>query len=144
LNYFCFRTDQTKPDSKLPAPKFKDTGVINESVFRNPYLEAERAKSAVLERHVKMVPAKDYLTKVNGKNICWMNKKGRCRFGNKCKFAHDSELFNDPNIINENQTNKNRNILNKIKKRHGLSQTLIPGKRVLKTFIKTEMSNVHT
>lgn len=92
-----------------------------------------------------MVPAKDCLTKVNGKNICWMNRKGRCRFGNKCKFAHDSELVHDPYVKNDDKTNKNSTSnLNKIKKRPGLSQTLIPGKRVLKTFIKTEMSNLHS
>ncbi|KAL4091750.1 hypothetical protein QTP88_026392 [Uroleucon formosanum] len=133
-----------KTGNKLPAPRFKDTGIINESVFRNPYLEAERAKCAVLEKHVKMVPAKDHLTKVNGKNICWMNKKGRCRFGNKCKFAHDSELFNGPNIIDEDKSNEESSKLNKKKKRPGLSQNLIPGKKILKIFKKTEMSNVHS
>lgn len=115
-------------------------------------MEAERAKSAVLEKHVKMVPAKDCVTKKNGKNICWMNRKGRCRFGNKCKFAHDSELFNDintSNVINEPKVDKNiknTNIYNSNKKnkRTGLSQTLIPGKKVLKIFKKTEMSNVHS
>lgn len=135
--------DKIKPENKLPAPKFKETGIINESVFRNPYLEAERAKSAVLEKHVKMVPAKDYLTKVNGKNICWMNKKGRCRFGNKCKYAHDSELFNLPSVVNEDETNTNHN-LSKKNKRPGLSQTLIPGKKVLKKFKETEMRNIHS
>jgi hypothetical protein len=108
--------DQTKPDNKLPAPRFKETGIINESVFRNPYLEAERAKSAVLEKHVKMVPAKNYITKVNGKNICWMNKKGRCRFGNKCKFAHDSELYNSSTVLKKDESNKDTNSLNKRKK----------------------------
>ncbi|XP_026805978.1 uncharacterized protein LOC113549032 [Rhopalosiphum maidis] len=136
--------DEFKSENKLPAPKFKETGIISESVFRNPYLEAERAKSAVLEKHVKMVPAKDHLTKVNGKNICWMNKKGRCRFGNKCKFAHDSELFNGPNIIDEDKSNKESFKLNNKKKRPGLSQTLIPGKKILKIFKKTEMSNIHS
>nr|BAH72295.1 ACYPI009868 [Acyrthosiphon pisum] len=109
--------DEYKTENKLPAPRFKDTGIINESVFRNPYLEAERAKCAVLEKHVKMVPAKDHLTKVNGKNICWMNKKGRCRFGNKCKFAHDSELFNGPNIIDEDKSNKESSKSNKKKEK---------------------------
>lgn len=144
LFYLCFRTiDQIKPENKLPAPRFKETGVINESVFRNPYLEAERAKSAVLEKHVKMVPSKDHQTKVNGKSICWMNKKGRCRFGNKCKFAHDSELFNGPSVTNEDTTNK-EGILNlkKKNKRPGLSQTLTPGKKVLKIFKRTELSNL--
>jgi len=145
VSFFIYRTvEQIKPENKLPAPRFKEIGIINESVFRNPYLEAERAKSAVLEKHVKMVPAKDCVTQVNGKNICWMNKKGRCRFGNKCKFAHDSELFNDPKVINQDIANKNSNNSNKRKNRPGLSQTLIPGKKVLKMFKKTEMTNVHS
>lgn len=139
--------EQNKPELKLPAPRFKDSGIINESVFRNPYLEAERAKSAVLEKHVKMVPSKDNITKVNGKNICWMNRKGRCRFGNKCKFAHDSELFNDPNSknisIEDNKSKNNNYDLNKKRKRPGLSQNLIPGKKVLKLFEKTEKSKLH-
>lgn len=139
-------TNPIKSENKLPAPKFKETGVINESVFRNPYLEAERAKSAVLEKHVKMVPAKDCLTKVNGKSICWMNRKGRCRFGNSCKFAHDSELYNsevtNKDTSNEGKTTKDSQRLNKTKKRPGLSQTLVPGKKVLKIFKRTEMSNV--
>lgn len=121
--------EQIKPEIKLPAPNFKETGIINESVFRNPYLEAERAKSAVLEKHVKMVPAKDYITKVNGKSICWMNKKGRCRFGNKCKYAHDSELYNNPKVINKDKTNKDSHSLDQRKRRPGLSQSLIPGKK---------------
>lgn len=140
--WFLFRTvEHINTDNKLPAPKFKEIGIANESVFRNPYLEAERAKSAVLEKHVKMVPAKDNVTKVNGKNICWMNRKGRCRFGNKCKFAHDSELFNGPTNINGETSEESHN-LKKKKRRPGLSQTLIPGKKVLKMFKKSETSDM--
>lgn len=117
--------DEIKSENKLPAPRFKETGIINESVFRNPYLEAERAKSAVLEKHVKMVPSKHHLTKFNGKKICWMNRKGRCRFGNKCKFAHDSELFCS-NIINEEKKNQDNK---KNKNSHGLSPTSVLGKK---------------
>lgn len=126
-----FRTnDEVKFENKLPAPRFKETGIVNESVFRNPYLEAERAKSAVLEKHVKMVPAKHHLTKFNGKKICWMNRKGRCHFGNKCKFAHDSELIYGPNIMNEDKKNQDIYNLNKQNKSsHGLSPTLISGKK---------------
>lgn len=32
---------------------------------------------------------------VNGKKICWSHRKGRCRFGHNCKFAHTS----DPDVI---------------------------------------------
>lgn len=130
--FLYFRTsDEIKYENKLPAPRFKETGIINESVFRNPYLEAERAKSAVLEKHVKMVPAKHHLTKFNGKKICWMNRKGRCRFGNKCKFAHDSELFCS-NVINEDNANQdNYNLNKKNKSNHGLSPTSVLGKKYL-------------
>jgi hypothetical protein len=30
-------------------------------------------------------------TMINGKKICWNNRKGRCRFGHNCKFAHDTD-----------------------------------------------------
>lgn len=91
-----------------------------------------------------MVPAKDYLTKVNGKSLCWMNKKGRCRFGNKCKYAHDSELFNDPNVINNDKINKVKNNLDMKRKRPGLSQSLVPGKKIIKIFNKQELTNLYS
>lgn len=28
----------------------------------------------------------------NGKKICWNYRKGRCRFGSNCTYAHDSDL----------------------------------------------------
>lgn len=39
-----------------------------------------------------MVESEDHLVQKNGRKICWNNRKGRCRFGNKCKYAHDSDL----------------------------------------------------
>lgn len=30
-------------------------------------------------------------TTFNGKKICFNHRKGRCRFGHNCKFAHDSD-----------------------------------------------------
>jgi len=32
--------------------------------------------------------------KINGKTICWQYRKGKCRFGHNCKFAHDSDISN--------------------------------------------------
>ena len=34
----------------------------------------------------------DQTTKIGSKKICWMFRKGRCRFGHKCTFAHDSDV----------------------------------------------------
>lgn len=61
-------------------------------VFNNPFLEAEKLELNKLQKHVKMVESEDHLIQKNGRKICWNNRKGRCRFGNKCKYAHDSDL----------------------------------------------------
>lgn len=34
---------------------------------------------------------KDVL-EINGKKICWNYRKGRCKFGHNCKYAHDSDI----------------------------------------------------
>lgn len=44
-----------------------------------------------LEKHVKMVDNGAAIT-INGKKVCWNYRKGRCRFGHNCKYAHDSDL----------------------------------------------------
>lgn len=38
------------------------------------------------------VPGKDGTQMINGKKICWNYRKGRCRFGHNCKYAHDSDI----------------------------------------------------
>ena len=30
---------------------------------------------------------------IEGKKICWNFRKGRCRFGHKCTYAHDSDVL---------------------------------------------------
>ncbi|KAK9504644.1 hypothetical protein O3M35_010931 [Rhynocoris fuscipes] len=155
-------------NTRLPPPAFTDK--IKNSVFVNPYLEAENAQFAVLEKHVKMVPQNNN-TKSN-KKICWMFKKGKCRFGKKCKFSHaedhhttvtttvgntvnqDSSDNNssggcmqetDIKVINENfnseeeliNNSDNEEEYNKKRKKHpGLTQGLIPSKKVIKMYKK--------
>lgn len=126
------------------------------SVFSNPFVEAEKAKSAILEKHVKMTPTLDDTKMINGRKICWNYRKGRCRFGHNCTFAHDSDLhktsttleairnpqetiicqtaYNNQITINEEDEDQENNQTIKRKKRPGLSQTLIPGKKVLKMY----------
>ena len=29
---------------------------------------------------------------IDGKKVCWMYRKGRCRQGAQCKFAHDNDV----------------------------------------------------
>lgn len=157
----------------LPTPDFDSaTTLLRTSVFSNPFVEAERAKSAILEKHVKMTPTLDDTKTINGRKICWNYRKGRCRFGHNCAFAHDSDLHrsaaelealrapqetlvcqtryngqqqwqqqqqspndtgddeNDEVDQENNRTGNNR----KRKKRPGLSQWLLPSKRVFKLY----------
>ncbi|CAG9815376.1 unnamed protein product [Phaedon cochleariae] len=88
--------DTTPKGKLLPAPNFggtrNATDEVKSSVFKNPFIEAENAKEAILQKHVKMVESRDNTVIINGKKICWNYRKGRCRFGHKCKFAHDSDI----------------------------------------------------
>jgi len=139
------------PGVKLPPPSFNDKPTcVSSSVFVNPYVEAENAEKAVLEKHVKMIPTKDSITSIDGKKICWMYRKGRCRFGHKCKFAHDSDLFTKPTkeeetnegeLSDEDRHQKQNQV--KKKKRPGLSSQLVPGKKVMKIYKKQEVNGFH-
>ncbi|CAH0382085.1 unnamed protein product [Bemisia tabaci] len=141
----------------LPKPDFvvnsSSTSWVKNSVFSNPYREAEDSKSAILEKHVKMIPSKAEIKAINGKSICWMYRKGRCRFGHNCKFAHDSDVelssvseageigdkavsqvVPDESSVGE-PLGEDDTIMTSIKrKRPGLSQTLTPGKKVMKMY----------
>ncbi|KAH0553270.1 putative uncharacterized protein DDB_G0272194 [Cotesia glomerata] len=155
----------------LPTPDFNATPTLKTSVFTNPFVEAEKAKSAILEKHVKMTPTLDDTKMINGRKICWNYRKGRCRFGHNCTFAHDSDLhrsaaeleairtpqetvicqthFNNQKIYylnsdhddnskdndnDDDEIDQENNQMVKRKKRPGLSQSLIPGKKVLKMY----------
>jgi hypothetical protein len=132
---------------------------IKNSVFSNPFVEAENAKRAILEKHVKMTPTRDEIKMINGKKICWNFRKGRCRFGHNCKFAHDSDLHRsetelrdngnqneqvplysqtvpvvEEEIETENDTPSSTQITRK--KRPGLTSGLVPGKKVMKLYKK--------
>jgi hypothetical protein len=86
-------TTASKEKLPLPTPDFNSASALfRTSVFSNPFVEAERAKSAILEKHVKMTPTLDDTKMINGRKICWNYRKGRCRFGHNCTFAHDSDL----------------------------------------------------
>lgn len=147
----------SKEKLPLPTPDFDGAPTTKTSVFSNPFVEAEKAKSAILEKHVKMTPTLDDTKMINGRKICWNYRKGRCRFGHNCTFAHDSDLhrtaaeleairapqetlicqtqYNGQGTpIDEDEVDQENNQTNKRKKRPGLSQSLIPGKKVLKMY----------
>ncbi|XP_055918773.1 uncharacterized protein LOC129950871 [Eupeodes corollae] len=173
--------EEISPRGPEPAekPKLPSANLLFENsaggkpgeVFSNPYKQAEQAKIALLERHVKMVNSDEHLKMKNGKKICWNYRKGRCRFGSNCSFAHDSDLNEIPTLAENNadalknpgkQDNKipaatkiqqrlyggtqtpndsfnspeesPTTINAKKRNRPGLSETIVPSKRVLKSY----------
>lgn len=87
----------------------------------------------------------------NGKKICWNYRKGRCRFGSNCTYAHDSDLHVDPSDKESIQTSTNTNTTavnvpnlmkttgtnvttKSNKKRPGLGDSVIPSKKVIKAY----------
>ncbi|XP_016971233.2 uncharacterized protein LOC108038881 [Drosophila rhopaloa] len=131
-----------KPPPKLPsASQALAQGANKGDVFNNPFLEAELHKTASLERHVKMVNNDAHLQLKNGRKICWNFRRGRCRFGTSCQYAHDSDLSVDeateknavpdqPVPVAKEATAGHSNR----RKRPGLGDALEPGKRVMKSF----------
>lgn len=92
----------------------------------------------------------------NGKKICWNYRKGRCRFGSNCTYAHDSDLHVDnenaahdaeqtpstavANTTTATITNTTTHTFNKAtasnkkQKRPGLGDSIIPSKKVIKSY----------
>lgn len=68
-------------------------GLLTTSVLSNPFKQAEDAEKSSLEKHVKLAPKIEDVREINGRKICWNYRKGRCRFGSNCIYAHDSELL---------------------------------------------------
>ncbi|XP_033246591.1 uncharacterized protein LOC117187832 [Drosophila miranda] len=144
----------TPPTEKLP-PKLPSAsqalgqagGKKTGEVFSNPFLEAELQKTASLERHVKMVNNDTHLQLKNGRKICWNFRKGRCRFGTSCQYAHDSDLAmteetppkNSFEPVQAVQVVKDTGNTNP-RKRPGLGDGLEPGKRVMKSYQKQHPS----
>lgn len=107
------------------------------AVLGNPYKDAEDAKIAALEKHVKMVENDEKIVLKNGKKICWNFRKGRCRFGSKCTYAHDSDIQGMSSTPSEDiSTDKKEDIRQprEKKKRPGLGDSLVPSKKVLKGY----------
>ena len=78
------------------------------SVFNNPFRAKEDRKKAILEQHVEMTTKQeDQARKIGDKKICWNFRKGRCRFGHKCTFAHDSDVASSLASAEENTQNIN-------------------------------------
>jgi len=130
------------------------------SVFSNPFRDKEEKKQAILEQHVNMTRRQEEMKVIDGKKVCWMYRKGRCRQGAKCKFGHDndvktdrvvpenkydveSQISNDkaakgaaqpikfnPNSRREPTPEKEEDVMMR-KRRPGLSEGLVPSKKAM-------------
>ncbi|XP_051242238.1 uncharacterized protein si:ch211-113e8.11 [Dicentrarchus labrax] len=155
----CQPTRGSFTPNKLPPPTLNTCS--DSSVFANPFKAQADQKLSALQKHVPLtMQAKP--SQIGGKRMCVSYRKdGRCRFGIKCKFAHDSDLqtpathadcyppvsedtpASDPaeghagggsqNLRQETKEEESGG--QQVKKRKvGLSNTLIPPKRAMKQY----------
>ncbi|KAK7066456.1 hypothetical protein SK128_011640 [Halocaridina rubra] len=141
----------------LPSPFSEDS---SSSVFFNPFHKAQEDKKLLLEKHVKMTENPRDVLEINGKKICWNYRKGRCKFGHKCKYAHDSDIIQSSEPISESQEGQLATTPNSVsglcygdlsnfvvesepvleesdakrKRRAGLSKGLVPSKKAMKIY----------
>ncbi|MCL4130541.1 UNVERIFIED_CONTAM: hypothetical protein GTU68_034722, partial [Idotea baltica] len=122
------------------------------SVFYNPFKKEQEAKKSVLEKHVKLTTNPKDVLEINGKKICWNYRKGRCKFGHKCKYAHDSDLIGTGSAQNKSSQNSTLNDTYDMpedimiqseteelrKRKPGLAEGLIPNKRSRKMYKDTK------
>lgn len=87
------RVSSVKPSFMQETEKISGAKFDN-SVFQNPFRDKEDKKTAVLEQHVEMTQREQTGRTIDGKKVCWNFRKGRCRNGHKCKFAHDNDIKN--------------------------------------------------
>ncbi|XP_049577453.1 uncharacterized protein si:ch211-113e8.11 [Syngnathus scovelli] len=141
----------TTSPHKLPPPSLQ--GCSESSVFANPFKAQAERKLSALQKHVPLtMQAKP--SQIGGKRICVSYRKsGRCRFGIKCKFAHDSDLQtavipNDSHADEgevgsrtssshkpQKQAVQNESEGQWVKKRRvGVSDTLMPPKKAMKQY----------
>lgn len=136
--------------NKLPSPPLNASA--DSSVFSNPFRAQIERKLSALQKHVPLtMQAKP--SHIGGKRMCVSYRKdGRCRFGIKCKFAHDSDLQTtatpsdcQPYVNEESSTQAEEESQSQEKEREsegqqgkkrrvGLSNTLIPPKRAMKQY----------
>lgn len=147
--------------ARLPAPRLGIQSKVSPSgVFANPFREEERAQLSILERHVKL---SDNNWAKGGKGVCLAYQKdGRCRYGTKCKYSHGTDLPLGATVSSQGEVSSSRgDVLEMVRdssklgelqsgeetgeetqaergkrKKPGLSNTLIPPKKSLKSYQK--------
>lgn len=155
--------------NKLPSPALGGFCVsAGSSVFANPFKERAELKLSALQKHVPLT-SHARPSHIGGKKVCVAYRKnGRCRFGIRCKFAHDSDLQQNVSEPTASDSDSNNAVVhtaggresavererdgdeekqNRRKKhRVGVSDSLIPPKRALKQYAmqRDNVSHTHT
>ncbi|XP_069047524.1 uncharacterized protein [Lepisosteus oculatus] len=138
---------RTATPRRLPAPSL-GPGELGgaSSVFANPFRARAEQSLSVLQRHVPLT-LQPRPACIGGRPVCLAYRKdGRCRFGGRCRFAHDSDLQvpppaapqhspppqasglepgPDPPVESPGRTGR---------RKPGVSDTLIPPKRALRDY----------
>ncbi|XP_043100130.1 uncharacterized protein si:ch211-113e8.11 [Puntigrus tetrazona] len=147
---------------KLPPPPLGGSSsggaLTGSSVFANPFKELAEERLNVLQKHVPLT-LQARPTQIDGKRICVAYRKdGRCRFGSRCKYAHDSDLQGNRAVTSDTGTKDNDAVSHhdgppasceedaetdgekddeqRKKRRVGVNDSLIPPKRALKQFAR--------
>ena len=113
----------------LPKPSFmqeteKFEGLkFESSVFSNTFRAREDKKEAILTQHVGVTLKPEAGTMFNGKKVCYNFRKGRCRHGHKCKFAHDNDVSK---AVSENLYSAKYDEASQISNDKAESRTLAP------------------
>ncbi|XP_072318378.1 uncharacterized protein [Eucyclogobius newberryi] len=134
--------------NKLPPPSLQTCS--DTSVFTNPFKVQADQKLSALQKHVPLTE-QARPSHIGGRRVCVSYRKdGRCRFGIKCKYAHDSDLQTQPSdcplqtgrepragargargFLPDTEKSEGQK---GTKRRVGLSNTLIPPKRAMKQY----------
>lgn len=129
-------------------------------MFANPFRDEERAQLSILERHVKL---SDNNWAKGGKGVCLAYQRdGRCRYGTKCKYSHGTDLPPGATLASQGELSSGGGDVPEAvgdglklgelqsgeeageetqaergkRKKPGLSNTLIPPKKALKSYQK--------
>ena len=81
------------------------------------------------------------MKEINGKKICWNYRKGRCRFGSNCIYAHDELLRSEPEHQSVGHSHSaislyKSKIVGKERKRKFKPHEVVPPEKVMKSFVE--------
>ncbi|XP_031549818.1 uncharacterized protein LOC116287292 [Actinia tenebrosa] len=91
------------PSEPSSSKEFSTRTFQRSSIFYNPFKAEEKRKLDVLEKHVHLT--KSVPSSKNNKRICYKFQKGKCRFGDNCRFAHATNIIK-PEAVNEDNDAK--------------------------------------